>query len=442
MFKVKKYVVNFGAALFSLAVNSLSGSCNHLPAIKNAVTTFDTVGKIVTIRYDLADDDNIKIKVDLRVSNDGGLSFQSGPGAMGDIGFPVSPGRGKIIRWNYSSINFNKERSLMLLVADELYGPDLKELLDQVDKTRLIQSLKEICGPRNLKDKQSSEHKAKVKTFLEGSFIKDGLSSFRQTFEYKGDTGQNVIGQLTGKSKQEIFLIGAHFDTVDDSPGCDDNGSGLIVLLELARILSKYDVETPITFAAFDFEEKGDIGSKVFVNRAGNQEEKIKGALICDMVGYFSEKRNSQSLPPGMDQLFPDQYKVVAGNGFKGDFLLSIANDNSKGLSLLFDSSSKRYGKDLKTISLVVPGNGETVPDLRRSDHASFWDAGIKGLYLGDGANTRNINYHSRTDTQVTVDIQKISSVVQVMLVFLMTNNHLRRHSVAFLGQFRKPFAK
>jgi len=192
-------------------------------------------------------------------------------------------------------------------------------------------------------------------------------------------------------------VIGAHFDTVDGSPGVDDNASGVIAVLAVAKVLQKCTFTHTITFVAFDQEEKGLLGSKEYVRKALEDHVNVNGAIILDMVGYFSEKPHSQTIPEGMDQLFPEAYKMVAGDEFRGNFLLSVANQNSVGLSLSFDSCRSLYSSDLKVGSLVLPGNGEIAPDFRRSDHASFWDAGFKALYFGDGANTRNVNYHSST---------------------------------------------
>ena len=62
------------------------------------------------------------------------------------------------------------------------------------------------------------------------------------------------------------MIISAHWDTVEDSPGVDDNGSGVVAVLEVARIISgiKNNSNTVI-FALFDKEEVGCEGSKVFI---------------------------------------------------------------------------------------------------------------------------------------------------------------------------------
>ena len=73
-------------------------------------------------------------------------------------------------------------------------------------------------------------------------------------------------------------------------------------------------------------------------------------------------------------------------------------------------------------MSLVVSGNGELLPDTRRSDHAAFWHYGYPAVMLTDTANFRNPNYHQPTDTLETLDVvfmEKIATAVTEATVHL-----------------------
>ena len=74
-------------------------------------------------------------------------------------------------------------------------------------------------------------------------------------------------GQLWGTSEDRIIVVGAHWDTVQNTGGLDDNGSGLSAMLELARALNhgKCSAKYSIILVAFDLEEVGSQGSLVFV---------------------------------------------------------------------------------------------------------------------------------------------------------------------------------
>ena len=62
-------------------------------------------------------------------------------------------------------------------------------------------------------------------------------------------------------------MVTAHWDTVISSPGVDDNGSGVVAVLEVARIVANQDPRFPnsIVFALFDKEEVGCKGSEAFI---------------------------------------------------------------------------------------------------------------------------------------------------------------------------------
>ncbi|WP_365671725.1 M28 family peptidase [Okeania sp. SIO3I5] len=65
---------------------------------------------------------------------------------------------------------------------------------------------------------------------------------------------------------------------------------------------------------------------------------------------------------------------------------------------------------------LAVPNRGLIVPDIRRSDHAPFWDRGYKAIMITDTANMRNPNYHQKSDTIETLDLDFLTGVFQGLM--------------------------
>jgi aminopeptidase YwaD len=65
-------------------------------------------------------------------------------------------------------------------------------------------------------------------------------------FGHLGRTHQNLVLDLPGQTDRGLVLVGAHYDAVPGSPGADDNGSALAVLLELARAFSTTPARRPI----------------------------------------------------------------------------------------------------------------------------------------------------------------------------------------------------
>ncbi len=87
-----------------------------------------------------------------------------------------------------------------------------------------------------------------------------------QPFSYSGGTTNNIIVTKTGTVYPDTFLIiDAHYDTIN-GPGTNDNGSGTVLIMELARLLKDVDTEYSIKFIHFSGEEPGLIGSNYYVN--------------------------------------------------------------------------------------------------------------------------------------------------------------------------------
>ncbi len=85
-------------------------------------------------------------------------------------------------------------------------------------------------------------------------------------FTYSGNTTSNIIITKTGTVyPNEYLIIDAHYDT-RRGPGTNDNGSGTVLLFEIARLLINIDLEYSVKFIHFSGEEDGLIGSTHYVN--------------------------------------------------------------------------------------------------------------------------------------------------------------------------------
>ena len=98
-----------------------------------------------------------------------------------------------------------------------------------------------------------------------------------------------------------------------------------------------------------------------------------------------------------------------------GDFLGIVGNVASAHLVKAVEAAANQAVPNLRTISLVVPGNGELLPDTRRSDHAAFWHHGYPAVMLTDTANFRNPHYHQSTDTIETLNLAFMEQVARAV---------------------------
>lgn len=262
-----------------------------------------------------------------------------------------------------------------------------------------------IEGPRwGLGPEEQLTKLAEVASYIGDEFGSLGLTVSEDPVTFMGQTFPNVVGTLTGNTcGEKSILIGAHYDSVARSPGADDNASGMAVVLEAARVLSGQTFQPSIEFVAFAFEEDGLIGSRQMAAQARAAGREIVGMISLDMVGYTCDEAGCQG------SVSEESSSEI------GDFLAIVANDASSGLASLFESAAQSVSPALRLVPLVLPGNGETMPDVRRSDHAPFWDNGYPALFATDTAEFRNPNYHKPTDTLSMLDLEFTSEVANAV---------------------------
>ncbi|MBR8831611.1 MAG: Aminopeptidase YwaD [Chroococcopsis gigantea SAG 12.99] len=250
-----------------------------------------------------------------------------------------------------------------------------------------------------------------VQEYLKQEFQQWGKVTI-QSFEVRGRSHDNIIvdlpHDLTGKPP---ILIGAHYDTVPKSPGADDNGTGLAVLLELARYFSTEKANYPIRLVAFDMEEYGLWGSRAYAKFLKEQKQDLRLMLSLEMLGYCDSRPQSQSYPFGLKYFYPDT----------GDFIALIGN--LKTLPDLISLSKKIKETPVDCQWLPVVFGGYIVPDTRRSDHSPFWSQGYRAMMVTDTANMRNPYYHTPGDTIATLDLDFLSRVCEGLAVAIKNLN-------------------
>lgn len=185
-------------------------------------------------------------------------------------------------------------------------------------------------------------------------------------------TGRNVIAHLDGVTQPEV-LLGAHYDSVVDSPGANDNASGTAVLLDLARQLLGDPIGRQAWFVAFDGEEDGLRGSRAFVREAQPQFlRQLRAMLNFDMVGV--------------------NVGLKAGGA-----------------------------SELVNLAKTADASIATFSETRASDHAAFAAADVPVLFFTRGMEP---NYHSPNDQQVNAQLLSETTRISIdVLERLLTSN-------------------
>ena len=299
----------------------------------------------------------------------------------------------------------------------ESYSGKFKEL--DRDENAIRQSLEKhiaylagTLGERNMFRPNNLE---KAAEYMEHHFHNSGANVSSQSYELKdwyshlgqkpGDyKPRNIEAELSGQVfKDEIILIGAHYDSVIGSPGANDNATGAAALLEIAQTLSGKKLKRTVRLVAFVNEEPPyfatkNMGSYVYAQRSRERAENILGMIALETLGYYSDNKGSQNYP------FPlGFFKPKTGN-----FVGFVSNIGSKPLLNQFVTRFRnlaQFPSDGVAFPQIIPGIGW-------SDHRSFWKFDYPAIMVTDTALYRYPYYHSFEDTPDKIQYDPLARVV------------------------------
>ncbi|XP_068738802.1 uncharacterized protein [Montipora capricornis] len=312
--------------------------------------------------------------------------------------------------------------------------------------------------------------KQRARDFIMKTFQDLGLKTWSEKFQpdhpqvwtcqsLQFGCGHNVVGMvpgtLAGSPDDRLFLIGAHYDTVRHTQGADDNGSGVVALLQVAKQIVADFKTSPrrrpfsILFVAFDFEEWEDCsnvkhqcacdrigcGSRAYVanltrfyNGSLSSNGNLQGAIIMDTVMNYNSTPYSQILPNATSQLLPEIYNQIKKDEFRGNFLAVIGRKVDERFLLdLFYYHYNQVKSDLKNKTTMYPVelpfrgqpsklDSHNYKDFLRSDHEPFWESNhtLRAIFLSDTA-----DFRERMTSCYHEDCDRLSRVTPQMLQFL-----------------------
>ena len=127
-----------------------------------------------------------------------------------------------------------------------------------IDRHQLREDLQALVGERH--PLTSPSRLRQTEAYLHRRFSEAGLTVTTQSFPALSGTSHNVIGTVFPEREASPaappLILAAHFDTVEGSPGADDNASALAVILHVARQVRTMRLARPIRFIAFNLEEE------------------------------------------------------------------------------------------------------------------------------------------------------------------------------------------
>ncbi len=271
------------------------------------------------------------------------------------------------------------------------------------DTTLIKKHLTNITKTEGFRNHQDLETLNKVAVYIFDEFQLYADSTYYQEYEVNGNIYKNVIC-VFGTGNRETVVVGAHYDVCGNQEGADDNASGVVGLLELARLLKNQSLNYQIELVAYSLEEppyfrSQNMGSYIHANSLIENNRNVLGMLCLEMIGYFDDSKGSQDYPIGLLSLF---------YGKRGDYI-ALVNKMGKGkFSRKFSNRFKKL-KRIRTKKITAP---KFIQGIDFSDHLNYWKFGISAVMITDTAFYRNKNYHKISDTMEKLDLDKMSKVI------------------------------
>ena len=237
-----------------------------------------------------------------------------------------------------------------------------------------------------------------VDDLVKGEKIKNGILEnisvhLKTSVKSKQVLVRNVLGMIEGKNKDEVIVLGAHYDHIGMNAGyinngADDNGSGTVGVVTLARAIQALDEqpEKTIVFALWTGEEKGLLGSRYFADNPTVPLENIKANVNYDMISRY------------------------------------VSDDQPNKVTMTY-TASKEIFKDITVKNLELYGI-ELDPDYQASDnppggsdHRSFVAKGIPIMRFKPG---HREEYHTPEDEVSTIDWDIMQKIVRISFLNIM----------------------
>jgi len=228
----------------------------------------------------------------------------------------------------------------------------------------------------------------------------------RQDVVFRDHTLQNIIVTKRGAVDPDRFLvIDGHYDTIR-GPGVNDNGSGVAVILETARLLADIECDISIRFIAFTAEEIGLIGSRAYVNQIVVPETMdIALVLNIDEVG-----------------------------GVAGEDNTVVTCERDEGQPLENNAASAACTDTLAALTRAYSSLDTRIAHAYGSDYVPFEDAGyvITGFY-----ETNESDYpHTPDDVLANMDPGYVTQIARATVAAVL---HFARASVGRAGRTDRP---
>jgi Zn-dependent M28 family amino/carboxypeptidase len=255
--------------------------------------------------------------------------------------------------------------------------------------------------PHNIDHPEALEAAAR---YIENDLRTAGYEVETQPYQAAGQTVRNIhvtLGQAGAGLPS--FVVGAHYDSAGIAPGANDNGSGVAMVLELARQLRTYQPKRHILRLVLfvneerPFSKTEAMGSVQYANMLAARE-KVAGMISLETLGAYYDKPGTQELP------FP--LGLVLRRDI-ADFVTFVGPLSARDLVNKVAGSFRSHTQFPSVAGVTHP----FVRGTDWSDHWSFNRRGIPAIMITDTAFFRYPHYHKASDTPDKLDYDRLARV-------------------------------
>ncbi|MCH2176369.1 MAG: M28 family peptidase [Lentisphaeria bacterium] len=296
-----------------------------------------------------------------------------------------------VVIWYYFTVPFTGETPTVYHVH-----------VDESDLRRHVKYLSEECYPRSF---EKLENLTKSAQYIYDEFAKyNPQSIFKQSYYINRANYENVVARF-GDPTAKKLIIGAHYDTCNNTPGADDNASGVAGLIALAKLFNETSPPFQVELVAYSNEEPpffgtNNMGSYVHAKSVANEKDNLLGMIALEMIGFYSSEPGSQGYPsPVMYMFYPD----------KGNFIATVGRVGDRKLV----SKTKRLMTGASGIPVEGIAAPSIIPGIDYSDHRNYWKFDIPAVMVTDTSFYRNHHYHQLTDVSQTLDYGRMAQTIE-----------------------------
>ncbi len=192
--------------------------------------------------------------------------------------------------------------------------------------------------------------------------------------------------------------------------------------IRLATVLDKvYEVYNPDHLE----EDLALVGSRAYVKKVIKEKIDIKSMLVYDCLGWIKHDQGTQKKLPLTPEMAPflNAYKVDMDN-LVGNFIGIAGDKYSIDAVKHFAHYCGESELDMPHLEMNLPLDyaqlKKMLPDVLRSDHSPFWEAGIPGIFISDFANFRSELYHTPGDQSNLLDYDMLKKITQATIKYIV----------------------